>query len=96
MAVVMERHVPDHRRAASPDPTVNELLSSLGNTGAPPPGGPRPQADGCSRVERGSYTASPPPPRRPRVALQGKGPQRRPQKRLDKRLGAVTVGYKCH
>ena len=27
-----------------------------------------------------------------RDALEGKGPQRRPQKRL----GAVTVGYKCH
>ena len=35
-----------------------------------------------------------------REALEGKGPQRRPQKRLDmrlsKRLWAVTVGYKCH
>ena len=38
-----------------------------------------------------------------RDALEGKGSQRRPQKRLDrrleevaKRLGAVTVGYKCH
>ena len=38
-----------------------------------------------------------------RDALEGKGPQRRFQKRLDrptdrlpKRLGMVTVGYKCH
>ena len=38
-----------------------------------------------------------------RVALEGKGPQRRSQKRLDRRLeevskavGAVIVGYKCH
>ena len=38
-----------------------------------------------------------------RDALEGKGAQRRPQRRLDrrleevaKRLGAVTVGYKCH
>ena len=38
----------------------------------------------------------------PRDALEGKGPQRWPQRRLDgrleemaKRLGAVTVGYKC-
>ena len=31
-----------------------------------------------------------------RDALEGKGPQRRPQKRLVRRLGAVTVGYKCH
>ena len=36
-------------------------------------------------------------------ALDGKGPQRQPQRRLDrrleevaKRLGAVTVGYQCH
>jgi hypothetical protein len=31
-----------------------------------------------------------------RDALEGKGSQRRPQKLLDRRLGAVTVGYKCH
>ena len=38
-----------------------------------------------------------------RDALEGKGPQRRPQKRLDRQLekvvkavGAVAVGYKCH
>ena len=39
-----------------------------------------------------------------RGALEGKGPQRRPQTRLDRRLeevaeavggGAVTVSYKC-
>ena len=37
-----------------------------------------------------------------RDALEGKGPQRRPRRRFDrqleelpKRLGAVTVGYKC-
>ena len=32
----------------------------------------------------------------PRDASEGKGPQRRPQKRLDRWLEAVTVGYKCH
>ena len=38
-----------------------------------------------------------------RVAVEGKAPERRPQQRLDRRLGAaskavwaVTVGYKCH
>ena len=40
---------------------------------------------------------------RDRDALEGRGPQRRPQKQFDRRLeeaakavGAVTVGYKCH
>ena len=28
-------------------------------------------------------------------ALEGKGPRRRPQQRLGRRLGAVTVGYTC-
>ena len=36
----------------------------------------------------------------PGDALEGKGPRRRPQKRLGRRLEevakAVTVGYKCH
>ena len=31
-----------------------------------------------------------------RDALEGKGSQRRPQKLLDRRLGAATLGYKCH
>ena len=42
--------------------------------------------------------SGPPPPPPPRDASEGKGPRRRPQKRLGRRLeevlGAVTVGYK--
>ena len=45
----------------------------------------------------------PPPPCPPRVAVEGEGPQRWPQRRLGRQLeevakavGAVTVGYKCH
>ena len=43
---------------------------------------------------------APPPPQRD--GLEGKGPQRQPQKRLGgwrrmpKRLGAGAIGYKCH
>ena len=52
------------------------------------------------------WRSCPPPPREgggEADALEGKGPQRWPQKPLDRRLeefsqrlGAVTVGYKCH
>ena len=37
---------------------------------------------------------APPPPQRD--AVEGKGPQRPPQRRLNRRLEEVTVGSKCH
>ena len=61
------------------------LLHELLGAAVAPGGG------GGGRGKRSSNAGTAPS----RDALEGKGPQRRPQKRLDGRLEEVIVGYKC-
>ena len=92
------------RRAVSPrDGGALLRRERLSAPAQPPKTGPQPPSERCTATETGSPDAGGSGAARGQPSttdsLDGRGPQRRPQKRLyrrlPKRLGAVTVGYKC-